>query len=110
MRYMPNALAQAPGSAEAWGRNSEGELGDGTTTNGFTPLAVTGLSNVTAVAGGNLHSLALLGDGTVMAWGYNGNGQLGDGTTDNRLTPVAVTGLSNVTAIAGGGFHNLAGF
>src|SRR5258708_1933820 len=89
---LPNALAQAPGSAEAWGVNSQGQLGDGTQTTRLTPVAVTGLSGVTAVAGGFEHSLALLADGTVMAWGHNFFGQLGDGTTTNRLTPVAVTG------------------
>ena len=106
---LPNALAQAPGSAEAWGFNSQGQLGDGTQTTRLTPVAVTGLGNVTAIAAARAdHSLALLADGTVMAWGNNVVGQLGDGTMTNRLTPVAVTGLGGVTAIAGGGFHSLA--
>src|SRR6266852_8650130 len=60
----PNALAQAPGSEEAWGYNFSGQLGDGTTTDRLTPVAVTGLGNVMSVAGGMGHSLAVLGDGT----------------------------------------------
>ena len=94
----------------AWGDNFSGQLGDGTTTNRLTPVAVTGLGNVTAIAGGSDHSLALLADGTVMAWGHNEQGQLGDGTTTQRLTPVAVTGVSNVMGIACGFSHSLAGF
>jgi alpha-tubulin suppressor-like RCC1 family protein len=74
----------------------------------MTPVPVSGLTNVTAMAGGGLHSLALLSDGTVMAWGYNGYGQLGDGTFDTRTAPVPVSGLVDVTALAGGDFHNLA--
>ena len=41
---------------------------------------MSGLSDVTAIAGGGSHSLALKNDGTVMAWGANQNGQLGNGT------------------------------
>ena len=84
----------------AWGSNRSGEIGDGTLTNRRTPVAVSGLTGVTAVAAGQANSLALKSDGTVSAWGRNNYGQLGDGTTTNRLTPVAVSGLTGVTAIA----------
>jgi alpha-tubulin suppressor-like RCC1 family protein len=57
----------------AWGNNGQGELGDGTTTDHTTPVAVSGLTNVTQIAGGYYHSLALRSDGTVVAWGYNAN-------------------------------------
>jgi alpha-tubulin suppressor-like RCC1 family protein len=68
--------------------DSIGQLGDGTTTPRYTPVQVTNLTNVIAVAGGDSHSLALKSDGTVWAWGYNYYGQLGDGTNINRSTPV----------------------
>ncbi len=64
--------------------------------------------STTALAGGNLHSLAITTDGTVAAWGYNQWGQLGDGTTTNRTTPVQVSGLSGVIAVGGGARHSLA--
>ena len=48
-----------------------------------------GACDVTAIAGGWYHSLALKSDGTVWAWGWNNRaGQLGDGTTTDRDTPV----------------------
>ena len=98
----------ADGTVRAWGVNSSGQLGDGTTTARTTPVPVSGLGGVVAIAGGYDHSLALLTDGTVRAWGWNYYGQLGDGTTTSRLTPVPVSGLSGVVAIAGGGNHSLA--
>jgi alpha-tubulin suppressor-like RCC1 family protein len=90
------------GTVMAWGDNSEGQLGNGTTTNSDVPVPVSGLSGVTAIAAGYGQSLALLSNGTVMAWGDNSEGQLGNGTTTNSDLPVAVSGLTGVTAIAGG--------
>ena len=92
----------APGTVYAWGWNVHGGLGDGTTKNRGTPVQVSGLTAVTAIAGGGFSGYALDADGTVHAWGANGNGELGDGTTTDRLTPVQVSGLTGVTAIAGG--------
>ena len=63
-------------------------------------LPVSELSEVTAVAAGKDHSLALIEGGTVMAWGRNSSGQLGNGTTTGSALPVSVGGLSEVTAIA----------
>jgi alpha-tubulin suppressor-like RCC1 family protein len=101
----------------AWGRNGNGQLGDGTTTNRTTPVAVnmSGVlsgKTVTAICSGGYHTVALTSDGKVFAWGYNFYGQLGDGTTTNRTTPVAVNmnGVlagKVVTAICAGLFHTV---
>jgi hypothetical protein len=98
--------AQAQGEVWAWGDNAFGQLGDRTNTNRNTPVRVTGLSGVQAVAAGEKHSLALKNDGTVWAWGSNEYSQLGDGTNTNRNTPVQV--LSGVQAIAAGQLYSLA--
>ena len=102
----------SPGSAWAWGLNGFGQLGNGTTTNSSTPIAVSLPSGttVTAIAGGTQHSLALTSSGQVLAWGYNADGELGNGTTTDSSIPIAVSLPSGttVTAVAGGFYHSLA--
>jgi alpha-tubulin suppressor-like RCC1 family protein len=99
----------ADGTVMAWGANSYGQLGDGTSTLRETPVPVPGLSGVKAIAAGASHSLALLTNGTVMAWGNDESGQLGNGSMSEAVeTPVPVKGLSGVKAIAAGASHSLA--
>jgi alpha-tubulin suppressor-like RCC1 family protein len=100
--------AAISGTPWAWGDNSFGQLGNGTTGNELIPTQVIGLSGVASVAGGECHSLALKTDGTVWAWGWNNYGQLGDATTNDSALPVQVSGLNGVIAISGKGYHNLA--
>jgi len=97
------------GTVMAFGYNSNGQLGDGSTTNWLTPVRVNlGGNKAQAIAAGYYHSLILLDDGTVMAFGYNAAGQLGDGSTTNRLTPVRVNlGGNKAQAIAAGYYHSL---
>jgi alpha-tubulin suppressor-like RCC1 family protein len=98
------------GTVWACGNNGYGELGDGTTTNRSTPVQVSGLTGIIAVAGGSYHSLFLKKDGTVWACGWNNTGQLGDGTFIDRSTPVQVNGLTGIIAIAaeyGGNGHSM---
>jgi alpha-tubulin suppressor-like RCC1 family protein len=82
----------ADGSVLAWGANNFGELGDGTTTDGATPVTVqiTPGTKVTAVAAGCEHDLARTVDGGLLAWGNNTQGQLGDGSPGDSLVPVPV--------------------
>jgi alpha-tubulin suppressor-like RCC1 family protein len=105
------------GAVRCWGANTDGQLGDGTTTSRRMPVAVSGLSGtsgkVTMVSVGAAHACARLADGTVRCWGRNAAGQLGDGTATRRLSPVKVrvssaAFLASATAVSAGGAHTCA--
>jgi alpha-tubulin suppressor-like RCC1 family protein len=95
------------GNIYAWGDNSSGEVGDGTSINASTPTAVLSVSNVTKVAASDWFSAAEDKSGGLFAWGEN-YGILGTGTeSDQEAIPVPML-LTNAVAIALGDSHGLA--
>ena len=92
------------GSLWAWGANSYGQLGDGSTTDRSSPVLIG--RGYSAVSAKNSHTLALKDDGSLWAWGLNNFGQLGDGTTINRVVPVMIG--AGYSAVASGLFHSMA--
>jgi alpha-tubulin suppressor-like RCC1 family protein len=96
------------GTVKCWGRDTNGQLGDGQHTSTATPVQVEGITKAVAVSAGGFHGCALLADGSVACWGSNSEGQLGDGTTASSATPVHVAGLSGATAISAGVNHTCA--
>jgi alpha-tubulin suppressor-like RCC1 family protein len=92
----------------AMGRNSAGQLGNGSTTQSSTPIQIDD-NNITSISAGWRHSLYIKNDGTgssLYGVGANDFGQLGDGSDTNQTTPVLVES-SGVTEIAAGGNHSL---
>lgn len=77
----------------AWGQNTSGKLGDGTTINKSSPVQI-GSSSWTMVAGPR----ALRADGTIWCWGDNSIGSLGDGTTISKSSPVALASPFNTSS------------
>jgi alpha-tubulin suppressor-like RCC1 family protein len=110
--------ATTSGPVLCWGRNADGQLGDGTTTQRLTPVSVVGFPGPAqgiAAGGGDdgtathAHTCAITLTGGVMCWGANSHGQLGNNSTVSSSTPVQVSGLtSGVSAIATGGTHSCA--
>ena len=86
------------GAVKCWGRNADGELGDGTTTNSNIPVDVIGLdAPAKAVTVGVGQTCVLLGTNEVRCFGANYYGGLGNGTEDSSSTPVRVIGLAPTT-------------
>jgi alpha-tubulin suppressor-like RCC1 family protein len=97
------------GSLWSWGNNTNGRLGDGTTTSSRSPVSVVGgFTDWCAASAGTGHSLGVRTNGSLWAWGLNTNGRLGDGTVTSRLSPVSVVGdFTDWCAASAGGSHSL---
>jgi alpha-tubulin suppressor-like RCC1 family protein len=94
------------GEAYCWGFNGYGQLGDGTTTNRNSPLAVAGGLTFQQLIAGLYHTCGLTPSGEAYCWGHNSAGQLGDETRAARTSPVAVTGGLTFQQLAGGAWHS----
>jgi hypothetical protein len=100
------------GAVWAWGPGELTRLyGAGTSVDqGFRncsiPESVTGLTNITAIAGSPNLGYALDNAGKVWSWGLNSKGQLGNGTLTTNFTPQKVPGLpptgTSVTQLGNG--------
>jgi subtilisin family serine protease len=103
------------GGLRCWGKNGDGQLGNGTTTNSPVPVDVINLgASISSVAAGGSdtqggHTCAVTTGGGAKCWGRNDFGQVGDGTTVAKLSPVDVNGLSSgVAGIGAGRYHTCA--
>jgi len=88
---------RAPGAVYCWGRNSQGQLGQGAASPAElrAPTRVGTFDDARAISAGQGHSCALLESGELWCWGVNTGGGLGTDDLGDRLSP---------TQIGGGGF------
>jgi alpha-tubulin suppressor-like RCC1 family protein len=80
------------GTLWMWGKNTNGQLGDGTIVSKSSPVQTIAFSNNwKQVAAGGVFAAAIKSDGTLWTWGKNSYGELGDGTITHRSSPVQTT-------------------
>jgi alpha-tubulin suppressor-like RCC1 family protein len=92
------------GRAYCWGRNVEGQLGDGTNTDRLTPVPVSsGLRFIQINAGGN-HTCGIATNERAYCWGA---GPLGS-NLGSSTTPVAVAGNRRFRNVNSGNNHTCA--
>lgn len=100
-----SAILMEDGSLWTCGENSDGQLGNGTQKNSDKLVKV--LDNVSDMALGYYHMLALKKDGSLYVWGYNNSRQAGVDTTDSVITkPTKI--MSGVKAVYANGLNSAA--
>ena len=91
------------GKVYMWGRNTEGQLGDGTTTDKSVPTLIpqSAFNNdkVAALSLGVYHSGCVTETGKVYMWGLNSSGQLGDDSTANKSVPTLIDDFLDGTPV-----------
>jgi len=86
-----------------WGRNNNGQLGLGNTTNYSSPKQVGSLTNWSSVSSlSNNSTVAIKSNGTLWSWGRNATGHLGLGNTTDYSSPKQVGALTNWLSVSGG--------
>ena len=112
--YFHTCALTTTGQAYCWGANSYGQLGNNSTTNSLTPVAVqmpAGVARFQSITTNSFHTCALTTTGQAYCWGANSYGQLGNNSTTNSLTPVAVqmpAGVARFQSITTNSFHTCA--
>lgn len=100
------------GTALCWGTNTLGQLGDGTTTQRLSPVAVASPGGVryTNIDVGRNHSCGTVPSGAIYCWGSNSSLQLGDGTGSMSTAPRRVVQPDGVALmmVAAGDSHTCA--
>lgn len=97
------------GTVLCWGKNSYGQLGDGTREDTNKAVHVAGIRDAVEVAVGADFSCARRRNGTASCWGNDQDGQLGGGKGGRpgvfSLVPVAVFGVKDVVQLTAGDYH-----
>lgn len=96
------------GVAYCWGRNDQGQLGEGTRTDRLVPTLVSRelfFNPSRPIVAGDAHACAIATDGGAFCWGRNDQGQLGDGTTSSRSSPTLVAGSLAFVSLSAGAAH-----
>lgn len=96
----------ATGTLHCWGRNSEGQLGNGGFAPSATPVAVQTSGTWESVVAGYFHACALRSNGAAFCWGLNDTAQLGDGSTAIvNSVPQPVQGGRTFSQLVAGSDH-----
>ena len=104
-----NLFIKEDGSLWAFGDNTFGQLGDGTTVSRDEPIQIVSSNVVLASVVGpyqNGSSFFIKTDGSLWAMGKNQQGQLGDGTSQDKHSPVKIVD-DGVIAVSAGSSHSM---
>lgn len=105
--YFHGCAIKSDDTLKCWGGNGSGQVGDGSTNQRWSPVAVSGATTWKSLGIylGDVSSCAIKSDDTLWCWGWNGDGQLGDNSTTTRLVPTAVNGGGSWKQVSGSNFN-----
>lgn len=104
-------------TAWCWGSNSNGQLGNGTSTPSPRPVQVKGLNGVKHIDADWVHTCAATAAGKAHCWGENDGMQIGDPKAETNYPtcvfggctlPVLVVNIDNVVTVGTGARHSCA--
>lgn len=96
--YYASCALDTAGAAWCWGRNLEGQLGDGSTVQRDEPVRVQGGLTFTALDVGDLVTCGV-SDGQAWCWGLNRHGVLGAEAAGQSAVPVRVRDATSLRSI-----------
>ncbi len=119
---MHTCVLLTEGTVKCWGKGSYGALGydsgldNGKTTGSMAALGIViGISGVTDITAGQIHTCVVLTAGTIKCWGDAGNGRLGlggTGTLGNSAGDMenlnVIVGINTATEVSAGQEHTCA--
>jgi alpha-tubulin suppressor-like RCC1 family protein len=86
----------ADGSVQCWGYNVAGQVGNGTTGQTASLVAITAMQGAVAISVANMHTCAVMPGGIAYCWGSNEYGKLGTGGLADQRSPARVQGLERI--------------
>lgn len=99
---------KSDGTLWGWGKNTQGQLGTGGTSDYAYPYPVNGSNSFKRFVCGGDNGFGLTADGRLFGWGFNNSGELGKGSTGNSNFPTQVNSSNTWIDISAGQGHSLA--
>lgn len=107
-----NLAQKADGTLWSWGRNSKGQLGDGTNIDKSSPVQIGSENDWISFSAGYGHALAVRANGTCWSWGGSNLFALGNtvgyGGSFDRNLPAQVGTDTNWLSVSAGDDYSLA--
>lgn len=100
-----SCAVNASGVLRCWGKNTNGQVGNNTTTNQIGPVVINSGTSYQKVSAGEINTCGITVAGALRCWGNNTYNQVGDGTSTQRLIPVTINSGTSYSHVSVGKFH-----
>ena len=100
-------LSQEEGNVYSFGRNTEGQLGQGHNSSLSIPNSIPNLPKIKRISCGLNFTVCIDNEGTMWSFGENDSGQLGTGNKQNYNFPQKITNLPPFSSVSCGNKHTI---